>query len=305
MRTPWYRLPTGLPKDQSLAVLLAGSPSQGNSLTVEYAAVQGGTLVRVHPGQQDTAETGTQSRNQTAAQRDPSQRDNGQLDPRAGRTGDLDDAGRDPRWRSVLLDPPPAAQLVRLHAVDDSAGSAGWLAFGAPAVQKLVPLNTMLDTTLAQVPGRERYADPPVAASWQVAFQYPCLRKPVIRNGITEAPVAAVLWTDQPFNGTRDGTWLPFRGGIHGQVLRSQSPLQLAARIRGMPAERRTEVLVFDSELERRAFFVTTQQRRTAGWSQPVPTATRTSNELERCVQEAAATAQPTAAARCVPKPVP
>ncbi|MGI8814482.1 MAG: arabinosyltransferase domain-containing protein, partial [Pseudonocardia sp.] len=299
MRTPWYRLPTGLGADQALAVLLAGSPNQGNSLTAEYAAIQGGRVVHVGmgaaPSPADAAQTGTQS--QTAAQRDPSQRDNGQLDPAGGHTGDLDDNARDPRWRSVLLHPPHGAQLVRLHAVDDSAGAGGWLAFAAPAVQHLAPLRTVL----APVLGKDRA----VALAWQIAFQYPCLRQPRIRDGITEPPAAAVLWADQPFAGTRDGSWLPFRGGIHGRVLRSQAVLQLTARVRGMPAERRMEVLVFDTRLASDAYFLTTGERRTDGWAQPVPTPTRTLNELERCVQNAAATAQPAAAARCVPKPVP
>jgi arabinosyltransferase C len=302
MRSPWYKLPPGLGADRALAVLLAGSPNSGNSLTAEYAAVQGGRLVRVEPGAQDTGETGTQSRNQTAAQRDPSQRDTGQLDPTAGRTGDLDDGGRDPRWRSVLLETPPQAQFVRLHAVDDSAGSGGWLAFAAPAVQKLVPLRTMLDEMPARGPRAE---DRPVALAWQIAFGYPCLRQPRIVDGVSEPPAAAVLWANNPFDGTRDGTWQAFRGGIHGQVLRSQSPLQLAARIKGMPTERRTEVLLFDSPLATDAYRLSTDDRVTSGWAQPVPTATRTSNELERCVQRAAAAGTLAAAARCVPKPVP
>ena len=305
MRSPWYRLPTGLGGDRALAVLLAGSPNSGNSLTAEYAAVQGSRLVRVDPGAQDTGETGTQSRNQTAAQRDPSQRDTGQLDPTAGRTGDLDDGGRDPRWRSVLLEIPPQAQIVRLHAVDDSAGSGGWLAFAAPAVQRLVPLRTMLDRTLDEIPGRAARPDRPVALAWQIAFGYPCLRQPRIENGVTEPPAAAVLWANNPLEGTRDGTWQAFRGGLHGQVLRSQSPLQLAARIKGMPTERRTEVVVFDSPLAENAYHLTTVERVTAGWAQPVPTPTRTSNELERCVQRAAAAGTLAAAARCVPEPVP
>jgi hypothetical protein len=81
--------------------------------------------------------------------------------------------------------------------------------------------------------------------------------------------------------------------------------LQLPARIAGMPMERRVEVLVFDTRLAPDAYLVETRQRPTAGWAQPVPTATRTLNELEGCVQNAAATSSPAQAARCVPKPVP
>jgi hypothetical protein len=304
MRSPWYLLPPTTSPDQAVAVLLAGSPNQGNSLEAEYAEVRGDRLVSVDRGaeqaQADPAQTGTQSQTQTAAQRDPAQRDNGQLDADDGRSGHLDDTGRDPRWRSVLLRPPAGAQLVRLHAVDDSAGAGGWLAFAAPAVQRLVPLRSMLDRVLDP-----QHADRAAAVAWQIAFQYPCLRQSEIRDGITEPPSAAVLWGEQPFFGTRDGTWLAFRGGIHGQVLRSQSALQLTARVRGMPAERRAEVLVFDTALAPDAYLLTTDQRRTAGWSQPVPTATRTSNELERCVQTAAGSGNLAAGAKCVPKPVP
>ena len=92
---------------------------------------------------------------------------------------------------------------------------------------------------------------------------------------------------------------------MYGQVLRSQSVLQLPARVAGMPLERRVEVLIFDTRLATNAYLLETGQRRTAGWAQPVPTATRTLNELEGCIQNAAATANPTQAARCVPKPVP
>jgi hypothetical protein len=399
MRTPWYWVPPGMPADQSVSVLIAGSPNQGNSLTAEYGTVKGDRIIRIDPaappaavgapggagtggaataappgapgtpgapgaaagpgapapgapgapapgtpGTPDTApgpgapapgagpaappHSGAaepapdqpspdpanaaqpnaaqpnaspadpgQSSSSTAALRDPSQRDNGQIDPGKGHTNQLDDNGRDPRWRSVLLNPPAGAQVIRLHAVDDSAGAGGWLAFAAPSIQHLVPLRTLF--------GEQLGPDRPVALAWQIAFDYPCMHQPRIVNGITEPPAAAVLWADQPFNGTRDGTWLPFRGGMYGQVLRSQSVLQLPARVAGMPLERRVEVLIFDTRLAPDAYLVETRQRRTAGWAQPVPTATRTLNELEGCIQNAAATANPAQAARCVPKPVP
>jgi arabinosyltransferase C len=197
----------------------------------------------------------------------------------------------------VLLSPPAGAQVVRLHAVDGSAGAGGWLAFAAPAVQHRVPLRTILHDQLGP--------DQPVALAWQIAFEYPCLRQSRIVNGITEPPAAAVLWADQPFNGTRDSTWLPFRGGMYGQVLRSQSVLQLPARVTGLPAERRIEVLIFGTRLAKDAYQLETRQRLTPGWAQPVPTSTRTLNALEGCIQSAAATSSLAQAARCVPKPVP
>ena len=251
MRTPWYELPAQLEPDETLAVLVAGSLSQGNSLTAEYARRDGDTLVALS-------------------------------------TAVVDDPLSDPRWRSAILTPPPGAELVALHAIDGSGAPGGWLAFAAPAVQHLVPLTALLP------------AAKPVALAWQIAFQYPCLRQPRIRNGITEPPAAAVLWSDGPSSGTQDATWQPFRGGIDGQVQRSQSVLELTARVRGAPLERRVEVLMFDTRLASAAYTLSTRLRWTNGWSQDPPTPTRTLNELERCIQTAAASAA--TATRCEPR---
>jgi hypothetical protein len=290
MRTGWYRLPDTMRAEEAVGVLLAGTPGQGNALTAEYARTEGDRLVPMEeppvvgigarPGSADSDTPDDPNADDPGA-------DSGTAAPMAV---DLDDEGRDPRWRTVLLDPPAGSRLVRLHAVDASSGSGGWLAFAAPAVQTLVPLGTMV--------GGER----PVAVSWQVAFQYPCVRQPIARDGVTEPATAALLWADAPLAGTRDGTWQPFRGGLYGQVQRSQSVLELVTRVRGHPAERRLEVLLFDSPLARDGYELTTEPRQNNGWAETVPTPTRTLNPLERCVQHGAATQ--TSTTGCVPTPV-
>ena len=143
-----------------------------------------------------------------------------------------------------------------------------------------------------------------MALGWQIAFQYPCLRQPVIRDGITEPPVAAVLWAGAPFTGTRDPTWRASRGGIHGQLERSRSVLQLTARVREAPDEQRLEVLVFDAAPSSEpAYLVSTTRRRVNGYTDSVPLPTRTLNDLERCVQDAAL--RRAADTVCTPKPIP
>jgi arabinosyltransferase C len=49
MRTPWYWVPPAMAADQSIAVLIAGSPNQGNSLTADYGIVRGNRIIRIDP----------------------------------------------------------------------------------------------------------------------------------------------------------------------------------------------------------------------------------------------------------------
>jgi hypothetical protein len=75
-------------------------------------------------------------------------------------------------------------------------------------------------------------------------------------------------------------------------------------RVRGMPTERRVEVVMFHTPLPANAYLLSTRARPNAAWARPVPTPTRTLNTLEGCIQHAAATADPTQAAHCLPQPV-
>jgi hypothetical protein len=187
LTTPWYELPA---RDAgTVTVLVAGTPSQGNTLTVEY-------------GRRDGAPTGAGTPGTGVV-------------PAGAEV--LTDTAREPSWRTRTASPPAGAQVMRLVGVDRSGGIGGWLAFSAPAVARPVPLSTFLPR------------DAPVSVAWQHAFSHPCQRQPGIVNGITEPAAFAVLWGDgTALSGMRDATWQPWRGGAFAQVPRSQSVLQLA-----------------------------------------------------------------------------
>lgn len=163
---------------------------------------------------------------------------------------ELTDAARDPAWRTLVLDPPAGADTVRLDGVDASGYVNGWLAFSAPAVARPVALTGLIP------------ADAPVAVGWQHAFNYPCLAQSRIVDGITEAPAYAVVWGDTALSGLGDIAWLTARGGVFGQVTRSQSVLQLAT-VR--PADSAVQVYVFGTELARGAFTMDEGSRTEAG----------------------------------------
>jgi arabinosyltransferase C len=167
----------------------------------------------------------------------------------------LTDTASDTIWRTFALpDAGGRADLVRLTAVDRSGGTGGWLAFTAPAVAQQVPLREVLP------PG-------PVALSWQVAFQFPCLPLPRVADGITEPPRSAVVWGDPSLSGFDDGTWQPFRGGLFGQVRRLSTGLQLATTLDGVPEdERNLEVYLFDPPYPADAYDLTRADRATGGW---------------------------------------
>jgi arabinosyltransferase C len=193
----------------------------------------------------------------------------------------LDDDADTPTWRTVRLRPPRAARFVRLIAVDGSTDPGGWLALAAPAVQRAAPLRALLSP------------DEPVATAWQFAFQFPCLRRPKVVDGITEQPTAAVLWTQRPLGGTSDNTWQPFRGGLFGQVPRDQASLGLATVIAGHPDEHRVEVLLFASPVGRGGYTVRPGVRISPGWADRFPAPTRTANDHVRCLIDRTRSGEP------------
>ena len=166
----------------------------------------------------------------------------------------LTDTASDTIWRTFALpDARGQADLVRLTAVDRSGGIGGWLAFTAPAVAQQVPL-------------REALPAGPVALSWQVAFQFPCLPMPRVADGITEPPRSAVVWGDPSLGGFADATWQPFRGGLFGQVRRISTGLQLATTLDGVPEdERHLEVYLFEPPYPDDAYDLTRGERVTGG----------------------------------------
>jgi hypothetical protein len=146
--------------------------------------------------------------------------------PVGGQTLGLDTDGSavdSPIWRSELLEgpdgPPPAADVLRLVAVDNSVAPGGWLAVTAPTVQRW--------TTLQRygVPGEAS------AVSWQYAFLFPCQRKPVQALGINEPSTLGLVWGDRPLAFRFDGIWQTGRGGLFAQSLRDSQVTELVTRL--------------------------------------------------------------------------
>ncbi|MDQ4116080.1 MAG: arabinosyltransferase C-terminal domain-containing protein, partial [Actinomycetota bacterium] len=162
----------------------------------------------------------------------------------------LTDAARTPAWRTFTLHPPPGADVVRLAATDRSGHEHGWLAFTAPALARPVLLQDLLPEGA------------PVALGWQHAFAYPCQRPPAVVDGITEPPAYAVLWGDRTLAVLDDLAWRPWRGGVFGQVVRTQSMLLLATV---GPVDPNLEVYTLRAPYERGAYTLTSEQSTVPG----------------------------------------
>jgi hypothetical protein len=148
---------------------------------------------------------------------------------------DVSDQFDSPSWRSLVLDDgnvrPEGANALRLVAVDGTTDASGWLAFTAPSLHRAVPLQRYLPEGTA------------VALSWQFAFLFPCQRQPVYRDGISEPVSYAVQWSGAPYQMlATEGTWHVRRGGLFGQVPRSQSMTLLTARFRDFPGQQWMQV---------------------------------------------------------------
>jgi hypothetical protein len=204
------------PAAGTVTVIAAGSLSDGVGLTAEYGRRSGDA---VEPA-------GTES---------------------------LTDAAHDPSWRTLTLEPPAGADLVRLVGVDESGTINGWLALSAPVVAR--------PETLADFLPRPA----PVALGWPLAFAWPCQRQPGIVNGITEPAAFGVLWgANGALSGFSDGAWQASRGGAFAQVPRSQSVLELATV---EPADPDVQVAVFGSDLGRDRYTLTEDKRTVGGAS--------------------------------------
>ena len=122
----------------------------------------------------------------------------------------------------------------------------GWLGFSAPEVQRPITLSSYIPRAA------------PVAVSWQIAFDYPCLRQPAVVDGITEPAAYAVVWGNRSLSGLYDWIWTPDRGGLFGQIPRSQSVQQLATVDGTDPT---VQVYLLSTPLARDAYSVTTTTR--------------------------------------------
>ncbi len=143
-------------------------------------------------------------------------------------------------WRSHAIDvdsAPPEADRIRLAAVDTSTAEHGWMAFGAPTVQRWIPLHEYL---------RDRQ---PTGVAWQTAFLFPCLEQPRQRDGVTEPAGAALTWGAEPLSGLRDWAFDPDRGGLMGPALREAAVTRLSLRFRDFPAVDKIEAYVFQYPL--------------------------------------------------------
>ncbi|MFL6142799.1 MAG: arabinosyltransferase domain-containing protein [Labedaea sp.] len=164
---------------------------------------------------------------------------------------DISDLFDSTGWRSLIADDttgrPVGADAIRLVAVDGTTDDGGWLAFTAPSVHRAVPLQEYLPNAA------------PIGLSWQFAFLFPCQRQPVYQNGISEPISYAVQWSDAPYQMLiTEGTWHPWRGGLFGQVPRSQSMTLLTARFRDFPAQRGTQVYRFAAPYPTNQYRLTT-----------------------------------------------
>ncbi|HEY2196028.1 MAG TPA: arabinosyltransferase domain-containing protein [Actinomycetospora sp.] len=232
--TPWYTLPA----DTSARVMsfyVSGRTGNGNDVRVEYASLSPSgapTPVAAFPGL-------------------------GQ-----GKEGAAVDARQ---WRSITLDgplaPPRDATVVRVVASDTSDGPAGWTAVTAPALQRWVPLATIVP------PGSA------TAVGWSLAFLFPCLAKPVQADGVNGPVSAAVTGGEEPLDGVGDSAFQPGRGGLYMQSYRDSAVTQLSARLTDFPAVAGIQVYTLRGTLPSGRYTMIRDDEVVPGWT-PAPNTT-------------------------------
>jgi arabinosyltransferase C len=174
-------------------------------------------------------------------------------------TVDVSDKTDSQGWRSIVLDTgrPAGADAIRLVAVDAGIDEDGWLSITEPAQQRFVPMEKYIPAGSA------------VAVSWQFAFLFPCERQPRYADGVVEPASYAVQWTDAPYGMLGENTWLPRRGGIFGQIPRTQSMTKLTARFRDFPAQPWMQVYRFVPNHPVGKYTLTTSEQTRLGWQAP------------------------------------
>jgi arabinosyltransferase C len=151
----------------------------------------------------------------------------------------------------------PGADVVRLVAVDGTGGPGGWLAFTGPASIPFSPLQDYIRAGAA------------VGTAWQIAFNFPCQRQPVVRNGITEPVSYGVVWGGGGENGLTDSTWQVIRGGLFAPVRRTSSVALLVARFPAAPQVTTVQVYRFVLPYPTDAYRLGGQRLVRFGWEGP------------------------------------
>jgi hypothetical protein len=150
------------------------------------------------------------------------------------------------------------ADVVRLVAVDGTGGPGGWLAVTGPAS---IPFSSLQD-----------YIHPgaAVGTAWQIAFNFPCQRQPVVRNGITEPISYGVVWaTAGGETGLADNTWQVFRGGLFAPVRRTSAVAKLVAGFPAAPNITTVQVYRFRPPFPTDAYRIGAQRVTRYGWQGP------------------------------------
>ncbi|MGB2922198.1 MAG: arabinosyltransferase C-terminal domain-containing protein, partial [Mycobacterium sp.] len=189
--TGWFALPPLAP-DTGVALSVSGRTSDGNSLVLEFGRADGPTV---------TVLGAAEPVDRPASDEDPAH----------------------PLWRSVGVDSaevPAGADRVRIHAVDDRTGQAGWLAFTGPRLRTIVPLTDFL-------------ADRgPVLISWPQSFLFPGVRDiATVSGGVATTP-RTVIESPRPwFTEDRD----PDPGGTFAGLATFGQLNEVPSRLVGHP----------------------------------------------------------------------
>ncbi len=236
--TPWFGLPTRHAGTE-VAVGLAGRPSDGNTLTVQFG----------RRGPEPSAVTALGRRRL----QDP---------PLAEKPFDDPIHGRPPNWRDYsywrtlavpIAQVPAGADVVRVQATDYSTDRQGWLTVTGPVVRDVVGLTAFLS-------GRG-----PVLIDWPMSFAFPCQADfPKVRDGLAQAP-AVILGGPRnypPSNMSYD----PNVGGSFAGVALTGHLVEVPSRVQNRPDLEWGRVLLVKYSAQRDRYSTTTTHQRTPGW---------------------------------------
>ena len=204
LTTQWFGLPAVGPH-RDLAVSVAGRTGDGNRVTVEFA--------RGAPGAPE------QPLGERVLDDSYKDEDKQPMYPTL-RVPEVQPQNA-PYWRALWVTPeqiPPGANLVRVHAVDATSDTGGWVAVTQPRLRDVVPLKQKLDA--------------PVMIATELSWSMPCVRDvPRVEHGLVQTPKALVLSSDGfngfggvPFDKDTGGTFT----GLPGMSSLPEIPTRLA-----------------------------------------------------------------------------